>query len=266
MSSLNSYFKDISKYEVLNAETQSELVLRAQCGDIDAQRQLIVSNLKFVVTIARQYIGQGMPLEDLVSEGNLGIIKAIEHFNPQQGTKFLTYASWWIRQAILYALAEQNRQVRLPANRIGILQQYKKTVTTMEQELNREVSSDEVLTEMGVESTDLVRQSSVSYHTEVNEGTFLLDLLPNPDGESPDAAILQESVKQEIRYALSLIPKRERVILEMYYGFDSPRSFTLEEIGEKLKLTRERIRQLRNKAIKDLRRLNRRKKLENLKD
>jgi RNA polymerase primary sigma factor len=266
MNALSTYFRDISNYEVLSAEVQSELVLRAQKGDKGAQKQLITSNLKFVITIARQYIGQGIPLEDLVSEGNFGIIKAIERFDPKQGTKFLTYASWWIRQAILYSLSEQNRQVRLPANRVGILQQYNKTIMQMEQDLNREVSSNEVLTEMGLESGDLVRQSSVSYHTEVDEGTILLDLLPNPDGECPDAALLRESLQEEIRYVLALIPKRERVILEMYYGFDRPRSYTLEEIGEQLKLTRERIRQLRNKAIKDLRRLNRRRKLENLKD
>jgi RNA polymerase primary sigma factor len=266
MNALSTYFKDISKYEVLSGDKQTELVLCAQKGDLNAQKQLVTSNLKFVVSIARQYIGQGIPLEDLVAEGNIGILKAIDRFDSKQGTRFLTYAAWWIRQSILYALAEQNRQVRLPANRIGILQQYNKTAMQMEQDLNREVSSDEVLSELGLEQSDLVRQCSVSYHIEVDEGTTLLDLLPNPDGESPDAVLMRESLTDEIRTALSLIPEREALILKMYYGFDMPRSYTLEDIGELLKLTRERIRQLRNKAIKDLRRLNRRKKLENLKD
>jgi RNA polymerase primary sigma factor len=266
MNALNTYFKDVSKYGVLDADKQTEMVLSAQQGDKKAQHHLVASNLKFVISVARQYVGQGIPLEDLIAEGNLGILKAIDRFDPDQGTKFLTYAAWWIRQSILFALAEHNRQIRLPANRIGILQQYNKAIMQMEQELNREVSSGEVLAELGLEAEDLVRQSSVSYHTIIDEGTMLIDLLPNPDGESPDAALLKDALKQEIRHVLALIPTRERTILKMYYGFDAQRTYTLEEIGEKLGLTRERIRQLRNKAIKDLRRLNRRRKLENLKD
>jgi RNA polymerase primary sigma factor len=266
MKALSAYFKDISKFEILSAEEQIDLVLKAQKGDLLAQDKLISSNLKFVVAIAKQYIGQGFALEDLISEGNVGIVKAIEYYNPTHGTKFLTYASWWIRQSILSALTEQNRQVRLPANRIGILQQYNKVISQMEQELNRAVSESEVISELGLNTDDLVRQSSVSYNIELEEGTTLLDLLPNPDSESPDAGLLRESMTQEIRDVLKLLPDRERTILQLYYGFDEPRSFTLEEIGEKLNLTRERIRQLRNKAIKDLRRLNRRRKLENLKD
>jgi RNA polymerase primary sigma factor len=266
MNALSTYFKDIGNFDIIDSDEQTKLVLLAQKGDKEAQDKLINSNLKFVVTIARQYLGQGMPLEDLISEGNLGIIKAIEYYNTNHDTKFLTYASWWIRQSILSALTEQNRQVRLPANRIGIIQQYNKAVIQMEQELNRSVSDNEVISELGLDASDVVRQFSVSYNVELEEGTTLLDLLPNPESESPDAGLIRESQTQEIRRALKMIPERECMILKLYYGFDEPRSYTLEEIGVKLSLTRERIRQLRNKAIKDLRRLNRRKKLENLKD
>jgi RNA polymerase primary sigma factor len=266
MSAINAYFKDITKYDVIDANTQNALALRARQGNVEAQRLLIESNLKFVISIARQYVGQGIPLEDLISEGNLGIYKAIENFDPSHGTKFLTYASWWIRQAILQSLSEQKRQVRIPANRIGMIQQYNKTAASMEQELNRDVRESEILEELGVESSDIVRQSSVSYHTEVDAGTTLLDLIPDQETPSPDDSLMRESLIQEINFALRALLPRERTILRMYYGFGYARSYTLEEIGETLNLTRERIRQLRNKAIRELRRMNRRKKLENLKN
>ena len=217
MKALSIYFRDISKFEILSSEEQIDLVLKAQKGVLAAQDKLISANLKFVVAIAKQYINQGFAFEDLISEGNIGIVKAIEYYNPEHGTKFLTYASWWIRQSILSALTEQNRQVRLPANRIGILQQYNKVISQMEQELNRAVSEGEVINELGLHTDDLVRQSSVSYNIELEEGTTLLDLLPNPDSESPDAGVMRESVTQEIRDSLNMIPERERIILQLYY-------------------------------------------------
>jgi RNA polymerase primary sigma factor len=266
MTAISAYFRDISKIDVLTSEEQTALALRAQKGDIKSRQRLIETNLKFVVSIARQYVGQGIPLEDLISEGNFGISKAIDGFNPKKETKFLTYASWWIRQCILQSLTDTNRQIRLPANRIGIIQRYNKAAAQMEQDLHRDVKETEIFDELGIDSSELIRQSSISYFTETDDGTMLMDLIPNLETESPDAELMKASVTQELDTALGKIGEREAVILRMYYGFGHPRSYTLEEIGEKLNLTRERIRQLRNKAVRDLRRLDRRKQLENLKD
>ena len=265
-TALSAYFKDISKYDVLSSEEQTALVLRAQKGDVKAAQQLIETNLKFVVSIARQYVGQGIPIEDLISEGNFGIHKAIEHFNPKNGAKFLTYASWWIRQCIMQNLTDQNRQIRLPANRIGIIQRYNKAAAQMEQDLHRDVKETEVFEELGMDSSELIRQSSISYFTVIDDGTMLLDMIPNPETESPDADLMRDSLTKELETVLGKIGEREATILRMYFGFGYPRSYTLEEIGEKLNLTRERIRQLKAKAVRELRRLDRRKQLENLKD
>lgn len=265
-TALSTYFKDIAKFEVLNSEEQTALALRAQKGDVRARQQLMESNLRFVVSIARQYVGQGIPLEDLISEGNIGISKAIDGFNPKKDAKFLTYASWWIRQSIMQSLTDTNRQVRLPANRIGIIQRYNKAAAQMEQDLHRDIGETEVFDELGIDSSELIRQSSVSYHTILDDGTMLMDIIPNPETESPDAALMRESLTQELATVLNKIGEREATILKMYYGFDFPRAYTLEEIGDKLNLTRERIRQLKKKALKELTRLDRRKQLENLKN
>jgi len=266
MDSFQTYFKEINDNETIDSIEQSVLAEKAQKGDILSRDRLIRANLKFVVSLAKQYQGQGVPLEDLISEGNLGIIKAIEKFDDKFGNKFLTYASWWIRQSILQALSEQNRIVRQPANRIGILQQMNKTSRVMQQDLQRDVTENEVLAEMEVDHSDVYKQTSFSYDLPTEDGGSLLDGIENSNAEQPDASLMVESLKIELTDALEKISKRGAGILKMYYGIGYERQYTLEEIGEQLDLTRERIRQLKTKALKDLRRLQRRKKLGDLQD
>ncbi len=259
---LDSY---IPKYKNYSSEEQIDLVKRAQKGDKWAEDQLVGTNLRFVIMIAKQYIGQGIPFEDLISEGCIGVLKAIEHFDPKIGTKLLTYASWWIRQTILQALLEQTRQVRLPANRVGMLQQYGKASSKLDQELNREASEQEILEDLELTSADIIRQNSISYNTENEDGSSLLDLLVNSESEAPDANLNAESLREEVNLVLHKLPKREQNIIRLCFGIGYERPYTLEEVGDMLHLTRERIRQLRNKALRSLRRLDRRKQLENLK-
>jgi RNA polymerase primary sigma factor len=246
---------------------QNNLAVLAKEGNRGAAELLLKSNEKFVYMIARQYIGQGMELNDLTQEGFLGILKAIERFDPKIGTKFLTYASWWIKQSILLALAEHNRQVRLPLNRITILEQYKRAKNVLDQSLMREASQEEILSSLDMDKQDLYIQYSASYHNPVpseDNDVSMLDIIPN-NTPSPDSKLMEESLRQEIGIALKNLPGREQIILKMSFGLGYERCFTLEEIGDKLGLTRERIRQLRIKALKKLKKLNRKKKLENLK-
>lgn len=260
------YLQEIDNFEILNSEAQSKMAVLAKAGDAKAKEKLIRSNLRFVVSLAKQYQGQGMPLEDLISEGNLGLIKSIEKFDPTKGHKFLTYAGWWIRQSIMSALNEQNREVRLPVNRINLLGQERKVETMLQQKLHRNPTIEEVLTEMNVEEIELVKQISFSYTIDDPEDRSMLESIENIHSPRPDESLIREAEKKELEMALKKINTREREILKMCFGIGYEYAYTLEEIGEKLGLTRERIRQLREKALKQLRRLNRRKKLENLKD
>jgi RNA polymerase primary sigma factor len=195
-------------------------------------------------------------------------LKAIERYDIKLGTKFLTYASWWIRQSILQSLAEHNRHIRLPANRVNILEQQKKTKSQLSQSLQRDPSEQEVLAHMGVESGDVVQQSSVSYHTALSaeDETTLLDVIANQEAPSPDAALMEHAFKQELQMVLDRLTDRQQKVLKMLYGIGLERSYTLEEVGEELQLTRERVRQIKKRAIDILKRLNRRKKLDGLKD
>lgn len=247
---------------------QAELAVLAQKGNEAAKTALVRMNEKFVIMIARQYIGQGMDLDDMIQEGNIGLLKAIDMYDAQLGTKFLTYASWWIKQSILQALAEHNRQIRLPVNRIGVLEKYKKIKSSLTQELMREPSKEEILEALGIDESELYEQTSVSYNTPINgvdgEGS-MLDLIAN-DTPSPDSELIKDSLKKELRLVLKNLTDREQQILKLSYGLDEERSYTLEEIGERLNLTRERVRQIKEKALRNLRRLNRKKKLEGLKN
>ena len=249
-------------------QDQTDLAVRAKAGDSAARTELVKCNQKFIIMVARQYIGQSMELDDLIQEGNIGLLRAIDDYDPKMGNKFLTYASWWIKQSILQALAEHIRQVRLPVNRINVLERYKKIKRLLSQELMREPSHNEILVALGIEEHELYEQHSVSYSTplygEDNTGT-LLDVLES-DTPSPDKVLLDNAMTQEIGFILNKLNKREQTILRMCYGVGYERAYTLEEIGDKLNLTRERIRQLKEKALKQLRRMNRHKKLDTLKD
>ena len=249
---------------------QSELAVLAQTGNEAAKSALVKVNTRFVAGIARQYQHQGMDLDDLMQEGFIGLLKAIDKFDPKVGTKFLTYASWWIKQSILQSLGEHNRHIRLPANRVNILEQVKKTKTHMLQSLQREPTEQEILHEMNLDSDEVYNQYSISYHTPINDGndghTIILDTLTNSEIPSPDSALLREAFKKELGMILEYLEEREIKILKMLYGIDYERSYTLEEVGDTLNLTRERVRQIKMRALKTLRRLNRRKRLDGLKD
>lgn len=246
---------------------QNDLAVLAQRGDQAAKSLLVTQNERFVISVARQYLGQGMELDDLIQEGNIGLLKAIERFDIEIGTKFLTYASWWIKQSILQALGEYNREIRIPANRIVIIEKYKKEHSRLTQDLMREPSDAEVLGTMNADSRDVVNQTSISYNAPFrgeHEGS-LLDILPG-DFPAPDANLMDQAYKKELSMILRRLNKRECTIIKMSYGIDLERSYTLEEIGDKLKLTRERIRQIKTKALKTLRRLNRHRKMDGIKD
>ena len=247
---------------------QTELAVLAKNGDEAARTALVLMNEKFVYMVARQYMGQGLDLADMVQEGNIGLLKAITLYEPETGNKFLTYASWWIKQAILQALGEFNRQVRLPVNRINVLERYRKVKAALTQELQCEPTQAQILQAMGIEAHELYDQHSTSYNSprygEDGEGT-LLDTLPD-NIAAPDDALISQGFLEELDLVLDQLSERERLIIKMSYGITYERSYTLEEIGVKLKLTRERVRQLKEKALRQLRRMDRRKKLEGLKD
>ncbi len=248
---------------------QTELAVLAQKGDEAARTALVTMNEKFVYMVARQYLGQGLELADMVQEGNIGLLKAITLYDSKTGNKFLTYASWWIKQAILQALGEYNRQVRLPVNRINVLERYRKVKAALTQELQCEPSQTQILQAMGIEAHELYDQYSTSYNTphygSDGEGT-MLDTLPDDVIAAPDEALLSQGFLEELDLVLEQLNERERTIIKMSYGIGYERPYTLEEIGTKLELTRERIRQLKEKALRQLRRMDRRKKLEGLKD
>jgi RNA polymerase primary sigma factor len=263
MDSLDIYLGEIDNYPILSSEKQIDLAIQAKAGDQLAKNLLVKSNLRFVVSIAKQYQGQGVPLEDLISEGNIGILLAIDNFDYRKA-KFLTYAGWWIRKCIMEAITENNRSVRIPTNRVAILQSYQQTTNELYQELERPPVEYEILERLGIKSSDVINQSSASLFQNNGDGLALIDLVENENTPRADYEILREAVSQELRNAMYKIPRREREILKLYFGFDVERTYTLEEIGEKMKLTRERVRQLKHKGLRHLRRLRRRNQLEGL--
>lgn len=258
--SLDKYLQEIGKVDLLTAEEEIELAIKIKEGDKKALEKLTKANLRFVVSVAKQYQNQGLSLGDLINEGNLGLIKAGKRFDETRGFKFISYAVWWIRQSILQALAEQSRIVRLPLNRVGALNKIGKAYSNLEQEFEREPSADELADELDMdvkEVTDTLKISSkhVSVDAPFSQGeeNRLLDVIKNDEQPSPDNMLLSESLKTEIASALSSLPEREAEVLRLYYGIETEHSMTLEEIGEKFNLTRERVRQIKEKAIRRLR-------------
>ena len=249
-------------------DPNTDLAALAQKGDAAAKAALVKNNTKFVISIARQYLNQGVELNDLVQEGYIGLLKSIDKFNTKAGTKFLTYSSWWIKQAILQSLSENNRHVRLPANRINLLEQFRKKKSRLSQSLQREASEDEVLNSLDLDASQIYNQYSISYHTPIadDEKGMILDVLENTNTPSPDHNLLIEAFKQELKIVLNKLDPRERKIIQMLFGINYERSYTLEEVGDALDLTRERVRQIKVKALKTLKRLNFRRRLNNLKD
>ncbi len=266
--SLDRYLQEIGKVELLTAEDEIELAIRIKQGDTSAFERLTKANLRFVVSVAKQYQNQGLSLGDLINEGNLGLIKAARRFDETRGFKFISYAVWWIRQSILQALAEQSRIVRLPLNRVGALNKIGKAYRNLEQEYEREPSTEELANELEMdisEVSDALRTGSkhVSVDAPFTKGeeNSLLDTIEDDQQPSPDLALMTESLKAEISSILSTLPQREAEVIKLYFGVEADHAHTLEEIGEKFNLTRERVRQIKEKAVRRLRQASRSKNL-----
>lgn len=262
--SLDRYLQEIGKVNLITPDEEVELAKKIQAGDQDALEKLTKANLRFVVSVAKQYQNQGLSLGDLINEGNLGLIKAAKRFDETRGFKFISYAVWWIRQSILQALAEQSRIVRLPLNRVGALNKIGKELSKLEQEYERIPSAAELAEslEMTVsEVSDTLKISgrhlSVDAPFAQGEDNRLLDVLENEETPDPDNDLMGESLKVEIERALSKLTKREAEVIRLYFGIGREHSLTLEEIGERFDLTRERVRQIKEKALRKLRHHNR---------
>ena len=258
--SLDKYLQEIGKVDLLTPEDEIQLAIRIRKGDRSAFEQLTKANLRFVVSVAKQYQNQGLSLGDLINEGNLGLIKAAKRFDETRGFKFISYAVWWIRQSILQALAEQSRIVRLPLNRVGALNKIGKAYSILEQEFERAPSSAELAKELQMdvsEVSDALKISSrhVSMDAPFTQGeeNRLLDVIENDELPAPDHFLMSESLKVEINRILSNLSDREAEVIKLYFGLNKEHSLTLEEIGEKFNLTRERVRQIKEKAIRRLR-------------
>lgn len=257
--SLEKYLHDIGKEDLITPEEEVDLARRIKQGDQEALEKLTKANLRFVVSVAKQYQHQGLSLPDLINEGNLGLIKAAQKFDETKGFKFISYAVWWIRQCILQALAEQSRIVRLPLNKIGALNKMNKAFSQLEQEHEREPSADELadaleLPKEKVYSTMELsgRHMSVDAPFQEGEDNSLLDVLSNPDNPTTDDTLMEESLQLEIERTLNTLPEKERKVIRAFYGIGiKPQS--LEEIGDSIGISRERTRQIKEKAIKHLR-------------
>ncbi|MFR9503864.1 MAG: RNA polymerase sigma factor RpoD/SigA [Rikenellaceae bacterium] len=266
-ASLDKYLQEIGKEELITVEEEVELAQRIKKGDQEALEKLTKANLRFVVSVAKQYQNQGLSLPDLINEGNLGLIKAAEKFDETRGFKFISYAVWWIRQSILQALAEQSRIVRLPLNQVGSLNKINKALAKFEQEHERAPSPEELATELSLPKEKVAdtlrvagRHVSVDAPFADGEDNSLLDVLINNDSPNADRGLINESLATEIIRALETLTDRERDIIRYFFGIGCS-EMTLEEIGEKFDLTRERVRQIKEKAIRRLRQSSRSKLL-----
>ncbi len=259
--SLEKYLQEIGKVDLITPEEEVQLAIRIKQGDQRALEKLTKANLRFVVSVAKQYQNQGLSLSDLINEGNLGLIKAAQRFDETRGFKFISYAVWWIRQSILQALAEQSRIVRLPLNKVGLSNKISKAYSQLEQEYEREPSTEELaeLLEIGTEEIETTlgvaaRHVSVDAPFVDSEDNTLLDVLENPNSEAADIDIEHhDSLRCEIERSLSTLTDRQRDVIKLYFGIGVEHPMSLEDIGEKFSLTRERVRQIKDKAITKLR-------------
>jgi len=266
--SLDKYLHDIGKAELITAEEEVELARRIKQNDQVALEKLVVANLRFVVSVSKQYQNQGLSLADLINEGNLGLIKAAKRFDETRGFKFISYAVWWIRQSILQALSEQARIVRLPLNKIGSLNKINRSLSRLEQLLEREPSIEELAEDVGISVMD-VKQALANKGKPVSmdaplrddEDNSLYDVLRSTESPKPDRNLMAESLQKEVDRALNTLTLREKELLHLYYGLGDTVPHTLEEIGIKFDLTRERVRQIKEKAIRRLKHTSRSKVL-----
>jgi RNA polymerase primary sigma factor len=267
-ASLDKYLQDIGKEELITTDEEVQLAQRIRAGDQQALEKLCKANLRFVVSVAKQYQNQGLSLPDLINEGNLGLIKAARRFDETRGFKFISYAVWWIRQSILQALAEQSRIVRLPLNQVGSLSKMNKVSSRLEQRFERPPSTDEIATEMEisqhkVEETLRISTRTISMDAPLDQDDDLrfLDVFVSEDVPGTDEDLIRESLAREVQRSLSTLAEKEREIINLFYGIGVPHNYTLEEIGDMFDLTRERVRQIKEKALRRLKHSSRSKLL-----
>jgi RNA polymerase primary sigma factor len=265
-ASLDKYLQEIGKVELITAEEEVELARRIKAGDKEALEKLTKANLRFVVSVSKQYQNQGLSLPDLINEGNLGLIKAAQRFDETRGFKFISYAVWWIRQSILQALAEQSRIVRLPLNKIGSINKINKAYARLEQQNEREPDSQEIAEMLDIPESEVkesIRNSGRHISMDApliqDEENTLYDVLRSDDTNTPEKELMVESLRKEIDRAISTLTAREADVVRLYFGLNSKHPMTLEEIGEKFDLTRERVRQIKEKAIRRLKHTSRSK-------
>jgi RNA polymerase primary sigma factor len=266
--SLEKYFQEISKVDMITAAEEVELAKRIREGDKVALEKLTKANLRFVVSVAKQYQNSNMTLGDLINEGNLGLIKAASRFDETRGFKFISYAVWWIRQSIMQALAEQSRIVRLPLNRVSSLNKISRTFSELEQKYQREPSAEELAEFLETDADDITenmkltnRKVSMDAPFQNGEGNSLLDVLEDDQIEAADSELMADSLRREVQRTLSTLSEREADVISNYYGLNGDHAMTLEEIGEQYGLTRERVRQIKDKATKRLQHSSRSKAL-----
>ena len=265
-ASLNKYLQEIGRVDLITAEEEVELAQKIKAGDKNALEKLTKANLRFVVSVAKQYQNQGLTLPDLINEGNLGLIKAAKRFDETRGFKFISYAVWWIRQSILQALAEQSRIVRLPLNKIGSINKINKAFARLEQEFERPPTAEEIadyvelsITEVKESLKNSGRHVSMDAPLIDGEDSNMYDVLRSDESPSPDTELMMESLRKEIRRALDTLTPREADVISSYFGLNKGHAMTLEEIGEKFDLTRERVRQIKEKAVRRLKHTSRSK-------
>eukprot|EP01012_Entosiphon_sulcatum_P056499 TRINITY_DN80177_c0_g1_i1.p1 TRINITY_DN80177_c0_g1~~TRINITY_DN80177_c0_g1_i1.p1 ORF type:complete len:289 (-),score=58.47 TRINITY_DN80177_c0_g1_i1:46-912(-) len=259
-ASLDMYLQDIGRVELITADEEVALAQRIKAGDQKALDKLVKANLRFVVSVSKQYQNQGLSLPDLINEGNMGLIKAAQRFDETRGFKFISYAVWWIRQSILQALAEQSRIVRLPLNKIGAINKINKTFAKLEQELEREPIAEEISELLDILPEDIREtMKNQGRHMSMDaplgnleDGGSMYELLENTHEVTPDNELIKESLRNEIDRALTGLTSREADVVRLYYGLSGGHSHSLEEIGEKFELTRERVRQIKEKAVRRL--------------
>ena len=259
IKSLDKYLQDICSEELLTPEEEVQLAQKIRNGDERALEKLTKANLRFVVSVAKQYQNQGLSLPDLINEGNVGLIKAAKRFDETRGFKFISYAVWWIRQSILQAIAENSRIVRLPSNQLGALNKLKKEMSKLEQEYERVPSPEELADKMDIPHDKIKsimgisgRHVSIDAPLVADEETNFVDVLPNEDTPATDELLMQESLNQEITRSLSTLTEHEREVIKLYFGLGIPHALSLDEIAMKFDLTRERVRQIKEKALKRL--------------
>tara|TARA_B110000091_G_C13726084_1_gene436899 strand:- start:231 stop:1094 length:864 start_codon:yes stop_codon:yes gene_type:complete len=267
-ASLDKYLQEIGREDLITAEDEVELAQKIKQGDTKALDKLVKANLRFVVSVSKQYQNQGLTLPDLINEGNLGLIKAAQRFDETRGFKFISYAVWWIRQSILQAIAEQARIVRLPLNQVGSLNRINKMFSKLEQEFERTPSPEEIANSLDIEEDKVNEAQKISgRHVSVDapfregEDGTLLDVLSNGNSPNSDITLMNESLQQEIKRSLSTLTDREKDVIILFFGIGIPHPLSLEEIGEKFGLTRERVRQIKEKGVRRLRHVSRSKLL-----